>query len=209
MPDGLPVLGMNEEFVRNPVGPDSALPQSGMIDVQRIVLTGFMGAGKSTVGKLLSQRLNWKFIDADDAIQVAAGASIAEIFALHGEAWFRDLEHKTIRRLAAEDNLVLALGGGAIEDERSRQLLRNSPGTCLVHLEATLETGLNRCLGTESTRPVLAQALADRSALESRYARRLPLYRQAHHSIPVDALVPEAVVDAILSALQIVPETAL
>jgi shikimate kinase len=209
MPDRLLANGLNEESVRNPDHPDSALSQSGTIGVQRIVLTGFMGAGKSTVGKLLAQRLNWQFVDADDAIQAAAGATIAEIFSQNGEPWFRELEHQTIRHLATEDQIVLALGGGAIEDARSRNLLRNSPGTSLIHLEATLETGLSRCQGTESTRPVLAQALSDRAALESRYLRRLPLYREAHYSIPVDALLPEAVVEAVLDALQIGSETAL
>ncbi|MGB7546541.1 MAG: shikimate kinase, partial [Terracidiphilus sp.] len=81
---------------------------------RRIVLTGFMGSGKSTVGPLVARRLGWRFVDVDDVIEAEAGIPIAEIFARHGEAAFRDREHSTIARLAATDALVLALGGGAI-----------------------------------------------------------------------------------------------
>ncbi len=163
---------------------------------RRIVLTGFMGSGKTTVGPLLAARAGWRFLDADDVIEAEAGASIAELFARNGEAAFRDREHRTIARLAAEDALVLALGGGAIERAETRDLLLTTPGTLLIHLEVELATTLARCAGTEQTRPVLA----DRANLANRYARRLPLYRFAHVSIPVDALTPEQVVDAIVRA---------
>ena len=161
---------------------------------RRIVLTGFMGSGKSTVGPLLAQRLGWTFIDLDDVIEADAGATIAELFARHGEPAFRTREHETIARLAATDSLVLALGGGAIEHPTTRSLLTAGPGTLLVHLEVELATTLARCSGTEHIRPVFA----DQANLAARYQRRLPLYRTAHLSIPVDTLTPEEVVDAIL-----------
>jgi shikimate kinase len=161
---------------------------------RRIVLTGFMGSGKTTVGPLLAASLGWRFVDADDLIEAEAGATIAQLFARHGEASFRDREHATIARLAAEDALVLALGGGAIERAETRGLLLSTPGTLLVHLEVELATTLARCAGTEDTRPVLA----DQANLASRFARRLPLYRTAHVSISVDALTPDEVVDEIL-----------
>jgi shikimate kinase len=157
-----------------------------------------MGSGKSTVGPLLAARLGWRFIDADDAIVSDAGCSIPEIFHQHGEPGFRQREHAAIAQLAAEDRLVLALGGGAIETEAVRTLLLNEPATLLVHLEVQLETTLARCAGTESGRPVFA----DRANLQNRYARRLPLYRQAHLSIAVDRLTPSEVVDAIFHAAQ-------
>jgi shikimate kinase len=170
-------------------------PQSE-VPPRRIVLTGFMGSGKTTVGPLLASRLGWSFVDVDDAIEAEAGATIAELFARHGEASFRDREHTTITRLAANDALVLALGGGAIEHSATRSLLLTTPGTILVHLEVELATTLARCRGTEHLRPILA----DQANLASRYQRRLPLYRTAHVSISVDALTPEQVVDAILKA---------
>ena len=155
-----------------------------------------MGSGKTTVGPLVAARLGWSFVDVDDVIEAEAGATIAELFARHGEAAFRDREHTAIARLAAGDALVLALGGGAIEHPATRALLLTAPDTLLVHLEVELATTLNRCQGTEQTRPVLA----DQANLASRYQRRLPLYRTAHISISVDALTPQQVMEAILSA---------
>jgi shikimate kinase len=168
-----------------------------MTPVRRIVLTGFMGSGKSTVGPLLAKRLGWRFIDADDVIEAETGMPIPEFFRRHGEAEFRAREHATIARLAGEDALVLALGGGAIETEATRELLLTSSGTLLVHLDVKLETALTRCQGTDHTRPVLA----DRVNLTARYERRLPLYHKAHVSIPADEISPEQVVDAILEAV--------
>jgi shikimate kinase len=160
----------------------------------RIVLTGFMGSGKTTVGPLVAARLGWRFVDVDDVIEAEAGVTIAEIFVRHGEAAFREREHAAVARLVQEDALVLALGGGAIENEATRELLLSSFGTRLLHLEVELATTLRRCSGTEQSRPVLA----DQANLAARYQRRLPLYRMAHVSIPVDSLTPEQVVDAIL-----------
>jgi shikimate kinase len=163
---------------------------------KRIALTGFMGSGKSTVGPLLARRLGWRFVDADDVIAAEAGSTIPEIFAREGEAAFRERERATIARLAGEDALVLALGGGAIEDAATRSLLGNAPQTLLVHLEVELATTLERCRGTEHLRPILA----DQENLASRYQRRLPLYRTARVSVAVDTLTPEQVVEAIANA---------
>jgi len=153
-----------------------------------------MGSGKSTVGPRLAQRLGWTFIDLDNVIEAEAGTTIAELFARHGEPAFRIREHETIARLIAADALVLALGGGAIEHASTRSLLIDGPGTLLVHLEVELATTLARCSGTDHIRPVFA----DQANLAARYQRRLPLYRTAHMSIPVDTLTPDEVVDAIL-----------
>jgi shikimate kinase len=163
---------------------------------RRIVLTGFMGSGKSTVGPLVARRLCWSFIDVDDVIEAEAGAPIAELFARHGEAGFREREHATIARLAVGDGLVLALGGGAIEHEATRALLLGDGGTILIHLEVELGTTLARCSGTEHIRPILA----DQANLAARYERRLPLYRTAHVSIAVDGLTPDEAAEAILKA---------
>jgi shikimate kinase len=166
----------------------------------RLVLTGFMGSGKSTLGPLLAARLGWTFLDVDEVIEAEAGVTIAELFARHGEPAFRAREAETIARLIATDALVLALGGGAIEHEATLALLLTAPGTLLVHLEVTLATTLQRCRGTEQSRPILA----DQANLEARYLRRLPLYRRSHLSIPVDALIPKQAVEQILSASGII-----
>jgi shikimate kinase len=161
---------------------------------RRIVLTGFMGSGKSTVGPILARRLGWQFVDVDNMIETESGTAIADIFAHYGEDAFRDREHATIARLATGEGLVLALGGGAIEREDTRTLLLNAPATLLVHLEVELNTTLARCSGTENTRPVLA----DHANLVARYERRLPLYRTAHISIHADSPSPDQLADAIL-----------
>jgi shikimate kinase len=174
------------------------------IRLRRIVLTGFMGSGKSTVGPIVAQRVGWDFVDVDDVIAAEAGCSIPEIFRNEGETEFRRRERETIARLAGSDGrglagekgLVLALGGGAIEDVVTRGRLLADRETLVVHLEVELATTLTRCRGTENLRPVLA----DEANLASRYERRLPLYRMAHVSICVDALTPDEVAEAIVRA---------
>jgi shikimate kinase len=170
--------------------------------IHRVVLTGFMGAGKTTVGKLLGTLLGWQFVDADVSIEAATGTTVAQLFQERGEPWFRQLEHETIRRLLESESLVLALGGGAIEDERTRALLLDTHGTQLIHLEASLPTVLQRCQGTEGLRPVLQ----DKANLERRYLSRLPLYRQAHLTLVVDAMHPDAAAQAILEHLGHAPK---
>ena len=157
-----------------------------------------MGSGKTTVGPLVARQLGWRFLDVDDVIEAEAGVKITEIFAQHGEEVFREREHATIARLAESNHLVLALGGGAIEHEKTRSLLVSSPRTMLIHLEVELATTLARCGGTEQTRPILA----DQANLASRYERRLPLYRTAHVSICVDKMTPQEVAEAILKTIQ-------
>ena len=165
---------------------------------RRIVLTGFMGSGKTTVGPLVAERLGWTFVDVDDVIAAEAGTTIPEIFRSEGETAFRRRERETIKTLARCDELVLALGGGAIEDDATRLLVLMAPETLLVHLEVKLETTLARCKGTEHLRPVLA----DEANLKDRYDRRLPLYRMAHVTLQVDALTPDEVAEAIVLAAQ-------
>jgi shikimate kinase len=158
-----------------------------------------MGAGKTTVGHLLGKRLGWRFLDVDTEIETATGATIAQLFQERGELWFRQLEHETIRGLLTSDSVVLALGGGAIEDVRTRNLLLSSNETRLIHLEVALETVLLRCQGTESIRPILQ----DQANLERRYLYRLPLYRESHLTLAADSLSPTAIVDAILDGIRI------
>lgn len=164
--------------------------------VRRIVLTGFMGSGKTTVGPLVARKLGWRFIDVDDVIEAEAGMPISAIFLQQGETAFRRREQETVARLLLNDDLVLALGGGAIETDATRVSLLSSFGTRLIHLEVSLATTLDRCRGSEGLRPVLA----DQANLAARYERRLPLYRMAHASIAADVLPPRKLADAIIKA---------
>ena len=167
--------------------------------VSGIILTGFMGAGKTTAGALLAARLGWRFVDSDRVIEERAQRTIAGIFAAQGEAEFRALEAAVIRDLATSDKLVLALGGGALEEPSTRAFLRSLPGRRIVFLDAPFEILIGRCAGQENApvRPVLR----DRERLADRWQRRLPLYREADLTIATAGLEPEAVVDSIVEAL--------
>src|SRR5271170_3656293 len=97
---------------------------------RRIVLVGFMGAGKSTTGPILAERLGWRFIDTDHYLQAKTGCSISEMFLEQGEAAFRQLEAEVFAELHRDDELVIALGGGAVETESTRSLLEQASETC-------------------------------------------------------------------------------
>ena len=159
-----------------------------------ITLTGFMGSGKTTVGKVLADFLGCPFLDLDDLVVKKAGKSIPDIFAQDGEPAFRELEAKLLRQTVgkyAESTAVLALGGGAILAPASAALLRDK--TVCIYLRATLDTLLARLAGETAGRP-----LAD-GALATRLAEREPLYEEtAHVTIDTDGLSPDEVADEII-----------
>jgi shikimate kinase len=167
--------------------------------IVRIVLTGFMGAGKSTVGKLVAERLGWPFADSDHFIEARARLTIAEIFHRDGEAAFRALETEIIRELTRREPLVMALGGGALESLSTRQMLVSLPHTCIVFLDAPLEVLVARC--TDQPGAAVRPVLADREQLAQRLASRLPLYREAHLTVPTRDLHIDAVAESILNEL--------
>ena len=159
-----------------------------------ITLTGFMGSGKTTVGKVLADFLGCPFMDLDDLIVKKAGKSIPEIFAQDGEPAFRQLEARLLRQTVekyTENTVVLALGGGAVTTPASAALLREK--TVCIYLRATLETLLGRLEGETAGRP-----LADAS-LAARLAARAPIYEEtAHVIIDTDGLTPDEVADEII-----------
>ena len=156
----------------------------------KIVLMGFMGAGKTTVGQLVAEKLSMPFIDVDRYIEKDAGRAVREIFAADGEAEFRRLEHEAVVELLAGPEAVIALGGGAVEHEGTRKELRNCTA---IHLEVSYEEALRR-IGTDDLRPMVA-----RSDIEDVYRRRLPDYRSAARiSVATDGRAPEDVVAQIL-----------
>lgn len=167
--------------------------------IRRIVLTGFMGAGKSTIGPLLARRLHWEFADVDSVVELRTGKRVAQIFAEDGEAAFRVIEAETIRDCCTQEGLVLALGGGAIETETTRTLLAGLEATCVVFLDAPLDVLVERCLTQENAaeRPVLA----DREKLLLRFNRRLVHYRTADMTIATSELSPDEVVDRIFAEI--------
>src|ERR1700742_506775 len=97
--------------------------------VSRIVLTGFMGAGKTTVGALLARRLGWDFVDSDRIVESRAGCTVAQIFEREGEPAFREKEAAAVRDLAKGERVVIGLGGGALETPTTREFLALLPDT--------------------------------------------------------------------------------
>lgn len=159
-----------------------------------ITLTGFMGSGKTTVGKVLADFLGCPFMDLDNLIVKKAGKSIPEIFAQDGEPAFRQLEARLLRQTVekyTENTVVLALGGGAVTTPASTALLRDK--TVCIYLRATLETLLGRLEGETGGRPLADASLADR------LAARAPIYEEtAHVIIDTDGLTPDEVADEII-----------
>lgn len=147
-----------------------------------MILIGFMGAGKSCVGRALAAALGWKFEDLDDRIEVSAGRTIAEIFHESGEAEFRRLEHAALKSLAREYGLpgecVIALGGGAFIQEANFKLIE-AWGVPTVFLHAEVEELWNRCraqaLDAGSERPLLE----DREQFRGLYELRRSHYLKA------------------------------
>ena len=164
-----------------------------------IVLVGFMGAGKTTIGNLLAARLGLPFTDSDQVIERRAGRPVRQIFAEDGEPAFRALEHQVIAELLDGPAIVLAMGGGAAEHPRTRDKLA---GTQVVYLQVGYDQALLR-VGGDTGRPLLA-----RPDLAAVYQRRLGVYAGvATLTVATDDRHPEAVTADILSRLARVPAT--
>lgn len=163
-----------------------------------IVLVGIMGAGKTSVGRRLAQRLGLPFADADAEIETAARMSISEIFARHGEPFFRDREHHVVARLLSEGQKVLAAGGGAFIEPATRERIRERAVS--IWLKADLEVVARR-VRKRSNRPLLATDDPD-AALELLMKERYPIYALADHTVVSREGSHEAVIETVLDALE-------
>jgi len=132
-----------------------------------VVLVGFMGAGKTTVGHIIAERLGLPFVDSDVLIEQRLGRAIRDIFTTEGEAYFRQLEHVTVADLVRGPEAVIALGGGAVEDPRSRAVLRDAR---VVYLRVSYDEAMSR-VKSDEFRPML-----HRPDLDEVYQRRVPVY---------------------------------
>jgi shikimate kinase len=162
------------------------------------VLVGLMGAGKSCIGRRLAQRLGRHFVDADAEIEAAAGCSISEIFAQHGEAYFRDGERRVIKRLLQTPGQVIATGGGAFMDPETRAAVAEAGVS--VWLRADLDL-LVRRTARRNTRPLLRQG-DPREILADLMAKRHPVYALADVTVDTADGPPEATVGRVLDALR-------
>ncbi|MCR9242834.1 MAG: shikimate kinase [Rhodobiaceae bacterium] len=164
-----------------------------------IVLVGLMGAGKTTVGRRLANRLDLPFVDADTEIEKAAGSSIADIFKEFGEAHFRDGEQRVIHRLLGEGPQILATGGGAFMNPATRKATQENGIS--IWLKADLDVLMKR-VSRRSHRPLLQND--DPEAVMKRLIdERYPIYATADLSIDSKEGPHDAVVDEIVHALAI------
>jgi shikimate kinase len=182
--------------------------------LRRIVLTGFMGAGKTSVGRLLAERLGWDFLDLDALIEARAGLDVPSIFAVHGEPRFRQLESEALAAALGRNKIVLALGGGAPEVLTNRLLIEQTPATTTVFLDAPFPTLFDRCMtqaldsdaspnAAPTTSPHPRPLLADPAAAEARFLARQPIYRRlARFTIATAGLTTEETAAALLARLK-------
>jgi shikimate kinase len=169
-----------------------------------VCLTGFMGSGKSTVGRILAAQLAWHFADLDTEIERESGLSISEIFMEKGETVFREIEHDCLARIlgsasARNTRLILALGGGTFTRQRNATLIREfgdnarGAGSVVVWLDCSAEDLLKRCV-LMGDRPLFR----DEASFRKLYEERMPYYRRADYRVESSG-EPMRVVEQILA----------
>jgi shikimate kinase len=183
----------------------SNTPVPGPVTECRVVcLTGFMGSGKSTVGRMLASQLAWHFVDLDAEIERESGLPISQIFAQKGETVFREIEHECLARVlgsasARNTRLILALGGGTFAQPRNAALIREieghqrGAGSAVIWLDCATEELLQRCV-LMGDRPLFR----DEASFRKLYAERLPYYQQADYRVESGG-EPVRVVEQILA----------
>lgn len=182
---------MNQMEQMTPVMPDDWRSRP-------LVLVGLMGAGKSTIGRRLAKEIGWRFVDSDEEIEAAAGCSIADIFSMHGEAIFRDLEKRVIQRLLGEASLVLATGGGAWMQEPVREMIKQKATS--VWLRAELNVLTDR-VSKRTHRPLLETG-DKRSILDRLMQERYPVYALADLVVDSSDGPHDRVVERVIAALE-------
>ncbi len=163
-----------------------------------LVLIGLMGSGKSTIGRRLAAAIGWRFVDADEEIEMAAGCSIADIFAIYGEQIFRDLEERVLIRLMGEGPIVLATGGGAWMQPKIRDLIKARATS--LWLRAELDVLVER-VGKRDHRPLLKNG-DKQSIMQRLMEERYPFYAEADITIDSGKGPHERVVERMIATLK-------
>lgn len=177
------------------IAPEATLVR--LLGPRAIVLVGLMGAGKTSVGKRIAAKLHLPFVDADAEIEKAADATIPEIFAQHGEAYFRDGERRVIRRLLDGNPKVLATGGGAFMNDETRAAIVE--GAVSIWLRAELDVLMAR-VRKRANRPLL-QNPDPEGTMRRLMAERDPVYSEANVHILSRDVTHEIVADETIEAL--------
>jgi shikimate kinase len=167
------------------------------VPITRIILIGFMAAGKSTVGPILARRLGWEFVDFDEEIERRTGLTIPEIFQRHGAPWFRELERSLTEEVATLSEVVLSPGGGWVTQPDLLEYF--GPETLVVWLRISPEAAVARALRTITHRPLLADAPDPIERARSLMQEREPLYRLADLTVDVEGREAEDLAAEIIS----------
>jgi shikimate kinase len=172
-------------------------------DISRIILAGFMGAGKTTVGRLLAQRMRWKFLDIDNCLEEKTGKHARELFAELGETGFRQLESEMLANCLERTNAVVATGGAVIDRVENQTMLKGSKGSLIIFLDAPFEALIERCeMQEQKERATFRPLLRDKPVARARFATRRQLYAAlAHFTVEVAERTPDAVLQSILEAM--------
>lgn len=174
----------------------SGLSVSSPLSGEVLALLGVRGAGKSTVGRRVADSLGWTFVELDARVEEAAGLSLAQLFAIHGEPYYRQVEHEVLGELlAGASRVVVATGGSLVTHSEAWALLRRRAQT--VWLRADAQDHWERVIAQGDHRPMERNPQAF-SQLESLLAERAPLYQQASGTVETSGRGVEAVVDDVL-----------
>jgi len=167
--------------------------------MKNIILIGFMGTGKTTIGRLLASSLGRPFIDSDKKLEDEQGMTIRELFELHGEAYFRQKEREMIAKLSRYSNTVIATGGGVVLSANSMRRLKKNG--VIISLNASIDTILERT-GRRNTRPLLMEASAREQTIRNLMQERFDLYQEADFTIDTNHDSPQHVINEIMFFLR-------
>lgn len=165
--------------------------------MERIYIVGFMGTGKSTVGKLIAEKLNKKFIEMDELIEERESQKIKNIFAKKGEAYFRTLEHELLKEISMKIGLVVSCGGGLVCNEKNLSLAKKT-GT-VISLMASPSIIYERTKNNED-RPLL-NVDKPLDKIKELLDKRLSFYNRAHYVINTEGKLPEKISEEIINLL--------
>ncbi len=162
---------------------------------ENVILIGFMGVGKTSLGKLLASKLGRGFVDLDEKIEHDAGMSIPQIFETYGEKYFRELEKNAVKEVSTRRNIVIATGGGTVKDEENLQLLKNSG---VIICLTTEPEEIYRRTARQGERPVLDGGGSERlETIKKLLAEREKFYKQADYQIDTTDWSPLQIVNNI------------
>jgi len=165
------------------------------VKTDKVYLVGFMGAGKTSVGRALAKRLDWRFVDVDEQIEQREHLAVAEIFHRHGEPYFRGVERAVLAEQVALRHAVVATGGGTFADPQNRAIIKADGAS--VWLNVPLELVIAR-IPQDGRRPLAT----DRANLERLFHARRTAYEQAHFHIDVGRAAVESLVDQLIDWLK-------